>query len=450
MFIHDTIEKYNMVNSGDRIVCGVSGGADSVAMLRALLILKEKISFEVCVAHLNHMLRGEESERDAEFVKKICIELDVEFYSEKIDINELAEKKGESIELAARNARYSFFDRVMSSWNGNKIATAHNADDNLETVIMHLIRGSSLNGLGGIPPIRGKVIRPLIETPRLQILEFLASIGQSYVEDSTNSQRLYTRNKIRLDILPILNSINPKASEAVVKNSMLLRQDEAYLNTLADEVVKNEMIKNHNNTISVFVLRNLSPSLQRRVILQMARETVKFANYYLEFEHICDIIKLAYADNPSAKLNMPDGLIVARRYDELIFFTADNRINCGETKIVCDENIKFGDYEISCRRVEKEICSSCKTGFAIPERVINSLVVRPRKIGDSIKLQGRPEKTLKKLFIDEKIPKEERGKIPVLAVNDKVVAVYGFGADISLSASDKEKIFWVEIRRTRI
>ncbi len=448
-FVQETIKKYGMVSQGDRIVCGVSGGADSVAMLRVLLGLKDEIEFTVCAAHLNHMLRGDEAQRDARFVRELCDGLGVEVFYEEKDIAMLAEVSGESVELAARNARYAFFDNVLKAFGGNKIATAHNAEDNLETVLMHLARGSSLNGLGGIPPVRGNIIRPLIGCTRKRIKEYLCDLNQEYVDDSTNAERIYTRNRVRWDVLPVLHEINPKASENVANNSMMLREDEEYIASEAQRIVDEYASEKGNVSVSVELLKALHPALLRRVILQLARHAVKFTNYYLEFNHICDIIGLVHSRRPSAKLHMPDGLVVSRQYENLMFSSEDNFAKLESVELIPGQVIRNGGYEISCSyRNYSDCCKLGKADFAIPLREINNqVIIRPRMSGDSIKLRGRPEKTLKKFFIDMKIPKDERDDIPVVVADGKVVAVYGIGADERISASDKEKILWVEIRR---
>ena len=448
-FVHETIKKYGMVGKGDRIVCGVSGGADSVAMLRVLLELKDEMKFEICAAHLNHMLRGDEARRDADFVRELCRKLGVEFFCRETDVAAMAEKSGESFELVARNARYAFFDDVLKIFGGNKIATAHNAEDNLETVLMHLARGSSLNGLGGIPPVRGSIIRPLLGCTRKRIKNYLSELNQEYVDDSTNAERIYTRNRVRLDVLPILHEINPKAAESVVNNSRMLREDEDYISYEARRIVDEFAKENGNISVSVDFLKTLHPALLRRVILQVAREVNKFTNYYLEFNHICDIINLVHSESPSAKTYMPGGLVVSRRYENLLFFIDGNLEKLECVKLMPGQTVRNGGYEIFCSNKK---CSGCsgngKTSFAISVCEENSeVIIRPRAPGDRIKLIGRPEKTLKKLFIDMKIPKDERNNIPVVVSDGKVVGVYGIGADERMSASDKEKILWVEIRR---
>lgn len=446
-----TIEKYNMLSKGDRVVCGVSGGADSVAMLRGLVDLRECFEFELCVAHLNHMLRGNEAERDADFVKKLCNELNVEFYYKAVDINALAKERGESVELAARNARYAFFEDVSKSFGSNKIATAHNANDNFETMLMHLARGAGLNGMCGIPPIRNNIIRPLIETSREQVVSYLHSTDQKYVEDSTNSKPIYTRNHVRLDVIPLLKEINPKIIESSVRSSQMFRDDEACLNGLANELSA-KLIKNEENNkiiVSVTELSAYPIALQRRIILSLARRIIKFTNFYLEFEHICDIINVMHSEKASLKINLPSGLCVAKSYDNLVFMLSGNAEKSLEDVYLSPGQEKeFGDYIVSCEKVRgSDKKRTDKSSFLISsEKEIRGIVVRSRRIGDEIKLVGRPRKTLKKLFIENRIPKEDRDRIPVVCIDDEIAAVYGIGVNEKFKSIKSCNIYYIEIR----
>ncbi len=450
--MQETIEKYNMLSSGDRIVCGVSGGADSVAMLRGLVDLREIYGVDICAVHLNHMLRGSESDRDATFVNDLCNGLNIELFYKAVDINALAKKRGESVELAARNARYAFFEEILKSHKSNKIATAHNADDNFETMLMHLTRGSALNGICAIPPVRNNIIRPLIETTREQIITYLHDINQSYVEDSTNSKPIYTRNCVRLEVVPLLEKINPKIIEGSVRSAQLFRDDEACLSNIANELLQKSLLKEEVNkaTVSINKLLSYHIALQRRIILLLARRVMKFTNFYLEFEHICDIINVMHSKKPSLKINLPDGLTVVRSYDSLTFaLSDDNGAIFENTYISPGQTIKLGEYIVSCERLN---CidgkKTDKSSFLIySEKEINEFCIRSRRIGDVVKLPGRPHKTLKKLFIENKIPKEERNAIPVVSVDDNILAVYGFGVNEKFSCTNSCNIYYIEIRR---
>ena len=193
--VRRTVRRYQMLPADGRVLCCLSGGADSVALL---LCLRE-LGAEVCACHLNHQLRGAESERDEHFCKSLCAQLDIPFYAEKADIRT---RSHVSLETAAREARYAFFERAARQLGAVRIATAHTADDNLETMIFHLARGSGAAGLSGIPPVRGRIIRPLIECERTQIEAYLAQNNQSWCTDCTNQTDDYARNRIRHAVIP--------------------------------------------------------------------------------------------------------------------------------------------------------------------------------------------------------------------------------------------------------
>ncbi len=232
---------YDMIGEAKCVCAALSGGADSVSLLRALLSLKEELGAEICACHLNHGLRGAESDGDERFCRELCGAFGVPLYVEKTDISRLAQKH-ESLEETARRERYAFFGRALAEFSGRfgecVLATAHNANDNAETVLLNLTRGTGLSGLCGIPPVRGlgkqRVIRPLIAVTRGMIEEYLRSLGQGYVTDKTNLSEDYTRNKIRRRVLPELAEINPSLAETVGRMTRLLRADSEYLEELAD------------------------------------------------------------------------------------------------------------------------------------------------------------------------------------------------------------------------
>ena len=213
--VKQTIEDYHMLSPGEPVLAALSGGADSVALLRALLAL----GYSVRAFHLNHCLRGAESDRDETFCRALCERLGVPLTVERIDVR--AQTAGEGIEAAARRIRY---ERLVAAAQGAKIATAHTADDNLETMLFHLARGTGPKGLAGIPPVRGDIIRPLIGAERAQVEAYLAELGQDFVTDSTNLSGDYTRNRIRHEVVPVLRQLNPSVCGAAARLGGLLRQ----------------------------------------------------------------------------------------------------------------------------------------------------------------------------------------------------------------------------------
>ena len=444
-----TIREYGMVEPGDRIVCGVSGGADSTAMLYALFSLQSLLQIELCAAHLNHMLRGEEAQRDQKFVQALCAKLGIPCICGSADVGRLSKQNRESVELAARNARYAFFEKTAAQWKAQKIATAHTADDNLETMLMHLTRGTALQGLSGIPPVRGSYIRPLIDVTRGAVMDYLKKNALEYVEDSTNAERLYTRNRVRLDVVGELRRINPKASQAARRTARMLREDQNFLDALARQAVGPITREADDVYVGTDRLLAFHPALRRRAVLYLARTALNVSNYYLEFERICDIIRLAQNKSPSATLCLPGGLTVRRRYDRL-FFQKGSRGPEVFPRIVLHPgaHVTCAGYEIVCElRQELPEPDKQKTVLVADHVEKTEIVLRSRLPGDRIRLAGRPEKTLKRLFIDEKIPLQERDQIPVLEVDGKLVGVYGFGMDQRMFPKYSAEIVWVTLRR---
>lgn len=239
--INAAISGFDMLCEGGRVCAALSGGADSVSLLLALKELQAGLRFEVSACHLNHGLRGEASDRDELFCRELCEKLGVRFYSKKINVREFAEKH-ESVEQAARRVRYAFFEEALSHFGAATLATAHNANDNAETVLLNLTRGTGLKGLCGIPPVRSfgegfRVIRPLICCSRAEIEAFLKERGQGFVTDATNLSEDYTRNKIRRRVLPELAEINPSILAVISRMTENLRADSEFLDALAEEAL---------------------------------------------------------------------------------------------------------------------------------------------------------------------------------------------------------------------
>ena len=238
------IADHGMLNGEERVCVALSGGADSVSLLMALCSVKDDLGVEVCACHLNHGLRGADSDSDEQFCRELCGSLNVPLYTKKTDVAALA-RKHESTEEAARKARYEFFEEALEHFGGSVLATAHNANDNAETVLLNLTRGTGLKGLCGIPPVRRfgqtgerRVIRPLMYCERGEIEEYLRSIGQSYVTDKTNLSEDYTRNKIRRRVLPGLAEINPSIAGVIGRMTRNLRADSEFLEGLARKALE--------------------------------------------------------------------------------------------------------------------------------------------------------------------------------------------------------------------
>ncbi len=392
---------------GQRIVCAVSGGADSMALLWGLYLLKDKLDLDLAAAHFNHRLRGAESDRDEAFVRDFCAGYDIPFVSGSGQV--VAGEKG--LEAAAREARYAFLKSLPG-----RIATAHTADDNAETILMHLVRGTGLKGLGGIAPVNGNLIRPMLQITRAEVLAFLEEYSIPYVEDSSNRGDDFLRNRLRHHVMPLLKQENPSLSQNLTAMALRLRQDEQALTAAAEK----------SYTGDVNQLRTMEPAIRSRVLSQMLLQAgVKEP----ESEHISAMEKLVFSQNPSARAAFPGGVAIARSYDTIK--VAKEQTTLTEQEITCP-----GVYEISGIRLTllpNESVERTKDSFAFTPK--GKMVVRGRKTGDTIRLLGGT-KSLKKLFIDEKIPATRRDMIPVLADDDGVIAVIGIGGNLDRLSGD--------------
>lgn len=402
------LRKYEMLSPGDTVTCAVSGGADSVALLFAMYLLREKLGIDLRAAHFNHHLRGEESQRDEAFVRDFCAG-----YGIPLTVGEGEIVPGEKgLEAAARDARYAFFSTLPG-----KIATAHTADDNSETVLMHLVRGTGLKGLGGIAPVRGALIRPMLLITRQQVMDFIREYSLPFVEDSSNAADSFLRNRLRHKVIPLLKEENPKLSENLSAMALRLRCDEAELACSWD----------FSHGLPVEDVKNASPARKSRMLsafLESCGVREPAAN------HIELLEDLAYSGNPSARASFPGGVTVSRQYGRLVAVGETQPIEPIILKCPGVTQIPELGLRVTCREAEA-ICNH-ETAFTVhPE---GKLILRSRQSGDELKLPGGT-KRIKKLFIDRKIPALERDRIPILADDAGVLGIYGIGVNGHRAAS---------------
>lgn len=404
---------------GKHLTAAVSGGADSMALLTVLLHLQKELPFTLCAAHFNHGLRGEEAERDEAFVRDYCKANSIPLTVGHGDCRQRARDTGESLEEAARNLRYAFFDKLDTDF----ILTAHTANDNAETLLLHLLRGTGPRGLCGIPARRGRILRPLLTVSRKRIEQYLNEKGISHIEDSTNAENDCVRNRIRHEVMPLLLRENPQFLSAVSRTAQLQTAEDAYLSALAAQAMENCRAK---DGFSCKKLRQLPQVLLHRVLLAALQEQ-QTENPALPFVEALE--KLIFTDNPSAKISLPDGLCAARVYDTLTFTPSDIPTFAPvELPVGGSVTIKELGLTVSCTVTENsEICHKKEeTLFLRCDRITQTLLLRPRRTGDTLCLPGGT-KTMKKLMIDRKIPARERSRIPVIECDGKVAAVFGLG-----------------------
>ena len=395
------LKEQALLSPGDKVIAAVSGGADSVAMLFALYLLRDELGITLEAAHFNHHLRGAESDRDEAFVTDFCGRYCIPLHLGSGRI--VSGKKG--LEAAARDARYAFLRRLPG-----KVATAHTADDNAETVLMRLIRGTGLKGLGAIAPVSGNVIRPMLTVTRDDVEAFLKEYALPHVEDSSNAEDDFLRNRIRHGILPLMRAENPRIGENLSAMALLLRQDEACLQAMIPEEQMPDVSR----------LKAMEPALRRRALerflkAQGVREPEQI--------HILQAEQLLYHWSPSAAMQFPGGVTIGRQYDRLV------RLECApelpETRLSVP-----GETCIGGKRFVSEYTTDLEER---PDSVlvcpVGTLIVRSRRSGDTMRLPGGT-RSLKKMYIDRKIPASQRAAVPVLADDRGVLAVFGIGTDI--------------------
>ena len=431
-----TINKYHMLSGGEKVLAGVSGGIDSMVLLTLLQQFVEMSKGEIIVAHLNHRLRGKESDRDEAFVKNVAEVMGLICMTKKINVGDIAMKEGLNLQDAARRERYNFFEEVFKDQGCDRIAVGHNADDQAETMLMRIIRGSGIRGLGGIPPERGVIIRPLIELSREDIANYASTKGIDFIEDSSNLKDSYLRNKLRLQLIPTLKEYNPRICNELNLLSSINRDVESYLQDEAEKVFQRAICPENKNEDALFLdvsIFNAIPAALKAKVVMKAVEQLAGNLSGLFSVHILDVENLALNAVSGRSINLPKGMIVSLEYGRLIFSYIPR--SKGDISFKCPLNI-LGDTIIKeagiILRTSKTMpddsisADDKKSIYLDMKRFIEPLEVRSFIAGDRIRIKGMSgRKKLKDLFVDEKVPPKMRMKIPLLVSGDEILWVIG-------------------------
>lgn len=433
------IRQYDMIPSGACVLVGVSGGADSVALLHFLQRSRELLGCTVAAAHVNHGLRGEESDRDEQFVRKLCERLGVELAVTHLQhLAAGAKESGRCLEEAARDARYRFLEEEARK-RGAQVATAHTMDDSIETTLFHLARGTGLRGLRGIPPVRGKIVRPLITCTRREIEAYCAANGLDYVTDSSNLSDSYARNRIRHMVLPPLREVHPGLDSVYPRMAARLAADEDCLEQAAAAAL--EDCRRAGNGWDAKGLAALHPALRYRALSALLTERGWSASdvqatlllEHLRSEHF--VLELS----AGRYVELRDGVL--RLYEKMPQ-EPDWELRVGPGRFALSGRRTAVLTRINCKyseQIEKTDRKLLKNALDY-DKIYGDLVLRQRREGDKIRLCGRGVgKTLKKLFQEAGIPADERQRIPVLADGAGVVWVAGFGCDERVAADASTK-----------
>lgn len=449
----DFIRKNKLVKKGDSVVLGVSGGADSICMLKLLSDLQKRLGISLYVLHINHMIRGEEADQDAEFVKKSCTKFKVPHRVINVDVPAIAEEHGLSEEEAGRYVRYSEFSKYAYEVGASKIAVAHNSNDNAETVLMNLARGTGIKGLGGIAPKRplhedpdeepkkkkGKskepddimVIRPILCLSRKEIEEFLNENDIKYRNDSTNDSTDYTRNKIRLEIMPLLENINDNAMQNITNASNELASTSEYIEKDVDEAYEEYVSEKDGKLFLSDEAFAMDPIVLTGVTRKMI-ENIAGKLKDITRIHVGDVVSLS-EKQVGKKVDLPYSIVAEREYDGISMSSETD-----SSKV--DENMKEVVVSFEEDDFDKENIEELKHTKWLDYDKIDEMVVRTRKKGDYIVIDADGgTKKLKKYFIDEKIPRRERDETLLVADGNHILWVVGYRISEDVKVTPKTK-----------
>lgn len=444
------IKDNNLIRSGDKILVALSGGPDSVCLLNILYNLKDKLDIEIGAAHLNHLLRDKDAFEDEEYVKKLCEELNIPCFVKRVDINKYSKEKKMSSEMAGRDARYNFFDEIIQDYGYNKIATAHNANDQAETILFRLMRGTGIEGLCGIKVSRDRIIRPILCLSRKEVEEYIDINNLNPRIDKTNFEKIYNRNKIRLDMIPyIKENFNEDIIQTLNRMSVLLQKDNEFIEKSAISFYEKYCIQQSDYFIIKKEVFDKHEAVVTRVI-RYALTNFSKIHYDFEMKHIYEIFSLA-KNNSGKIIDLPNKIYAENIYGDIYIKERKNNNNSDvkqEITISKDEingkKINFKNEVIEFSVINNDLSLNLKKNKLIKyfdfDKINNFISLRNRKNGDKIIPLGmNGSKKLKDIFIDMKIPKEERDCTPILCFDENISWIVGIRVSEEYKITNKTK-----------
>lgn len=428
--IAHTISTHRLFQPGDTLVVGLSGGADSLALLDLLFKLPG-YNLHLVAAHLNHCLRGAEADADEEFCRETASRYGIPFVTRRIDVKKLAEERQQNLEDAGRHARIDFFDEISSAYGATAVALAHHADDQAETVLMRLLRGSGMTGLSGMAYRNSRgYIRPLLEIGRNDIEEYLRSCGLTWREDASNRDTTYLRNRIRHQLLPLLEEYNPAIRACLTATATIIRGDEELLNALTEQAYSDSCrVGKGGEFCSVAQLRSFDVALRRRVLRHGFKQLTGTLEG-LSLRHIDAVSDLINSDRPNAQVTVPHGVVAVREYDRLKWMYAGDAEPDTAYELLISEPGLYplpggGSLSITWSPVTDFPTNSVSI-CCDPAVTPLPWLVRTFRPGDRITPFGMTgRKKVKDVFIDKKIPSSERSRIPLLMCGTDLLWIAG-------------------------
>ncbi len=430
-----TIEKYGMLKKGDRVVVGVSGGPDSVALLHILNSLKEIYKIGLHVAHLEHGIRGSESVEDMKFVEDLCGDLSIRITSKQEKTEEIARASNQSVEATARKLRYSFFQEVLESTKSNRIATGHNANDQAETLLLNLLRGSGMAGLVGIrPAMQGRIIRPLIESTRADIEEYLNSKSITYRIDSTNADSRFERNRVRQVLIPMLEKeFNPRIVDSLARTASIFSIVNDYLHGEVEKVVAaTTLIEEGRVSIDLESLKEAPVALQHLVLYRVLR-SLEGDDQLVSFDIINAVFNVAMRSKSGSRIDIGSGLVALREFDKLLIGRDLALVERYDVQLAIPGSTPvepaggtFAAEVMSERPGTGEVYRSGETAYFDLSQLELPLRARSWREGDRFVPFGLSgTKKVHDIFVDEKVPITGRSKIPIICDGDGIIWIAG-------------------------
>ena len=444
------IKDNNLIKSGDKVLVALSGGPDSVCLLNILYNLKAELNIEVGAAHLNHLLRDKDAFEDEEYVKTLCKSWDIPCFVKRVDINKYSKDKKMSSEMAGRDARYNFFDDIVKDEGYTKIATAHNANDQAETILFRLMRGSGIEGLCGIKVRRDKIIRPILCLSRKEVEEYIEINNLKPRIDKTNFEKIYNRNKIRLDMIPyIKENFNEDIIQTLNRMSVLLQKDNEFIENSARSFYEKHCIEQSDYFIIKKEMFDNKEAVVTRVI-RYALTNFSKTHYDFEMKHIYEICNLA-KNNSGKAIDLPNKIYAENIYGDIYIKERININNIDvKQEIVVNKNeingkkIFFNNENIEFSLLKNDSNLDLNQDNLIKyfdfDKINDSISLRKRKNGDKIIPLGmKGSKKIKDLFIDMKVPKEERDCIPLLCFDENISWIVGIRVSEEYKITNKTK-----------
>ncbi|HMK50536.1 MAG TPA: tRNA lysidine(34) synthetase TilS [Thermodesulfovibrionales bacterium] len=453
------IRKYSMLSGGESVLAGLSGGPDSVCLIHVLDMLRDRLRLQLTAIYIDHGLRPHETPAEIDFCRKLCDNLHIPFLSKAIDVKAYALAEKLNMQEAARLMRYQSFDMTVHELQANKIALAHTADDQAETLLMRLLRGSGATGLAGIPPVRRNIIRPLIEIERREIESFLDEHGFDCILDSSNLKRDYVRNNIRLSLIPHLKEFNPDLIGTLSRTAELFRDDERYFGIIVTKTLMKLISRKTDTRIELFLspFGGMDKVIMRRILRRAIDETKGLRG--ISFVHIEDIIGLIKDGDPGDRVYLPKGIRAIKDYSTIVLTSeAPVTLVACQIEIPGDTILKEAGIVLKASLITREEAEACnKFGLWISFALFDAdclslpLFARPRRDGDFFYPSGfGRRKKIQDFLVDLKVPRDERNRVPMLVSGEDIIWVVEHRGDNRFIVHEGTKsVLKIEVKKMK-